>query len=165
MQSDRLKYKQIEQGHLPLLFALYTDEIVRKYLGGVLTQDQAKARVEALLDSPPKRYWILQNEQGEDIGFISLSQYYDGVSTEVSYGLLPQYCGRGYAMEAIKYIAEWAFDVLQIEKLMAETQLANKASIKLLQKTGFEFVKQIVRFDHKQAIYQINLLDLRRKRT
>lgn len=62
--------------------------------------------------------------------------------------------------EAIEYISVWAAEQMEIENILAETQCANVGSIKLLEKSGFEFVRQIVRFGQPQAIYQLNLLDV-----
>lgn len=91
MQSARLKYYEIKQGHAPLLFWLYTDPDVRKYLGGAMGIAAAKQRVVKMINNPPPNHWILQNTKHENIGLMSLATYYDGSSTELSYVLLPQY--------------------------------------------------------------------------
>lgn len=156
MQSERLKYCEIEQGHSPLLFSLYTDPDVRKYLGGAMGIDAARERVIKMTDNPPPNHWILQNECNENIGLFSLTPYYDGLSTEVSYQLLPKYTHNNYAFEALKFISNWAFAHLEIANLYAETQLANKASIKLLEKSGFEMINQLKRHNATQLVFKLD---------
>lgn len=104
---------------------------------------------------------MIKTNGGDYIGSVSLTDYYDGVSTEISYGLLPEFWGEGYAYEAVR----WVVENTMIDKLIAETQLANLASIKLLKKLNFTQVRQIERFGQQQVIYQLNLLDLAGKKT
>lgn len=169
MQSARLKYLEIEQGHSPLLFLLLTNSDVRKYLGGAVNEIKAKERVADLVSHPPQnplnKHWIMQNEHAEDIGLISLGIYYDDKSTEISYSLLPKFWRKGYALEAVKRISAWSKENLETNYLIAETQAINLNSIKLLENSGFEFKRFTERFNKIQAIYQLNLLDLSDKKT
>ena len=160
MQSARLKYETIKQGHERLLFTLYTDVKLRQYLCGVLSEEAAQKRAKLQVESPPENHWILKNENEKCVGLISLADYYDGVSTEASYTILPKYWRRGYASEAIKYIVQWAADNVISDRLVAETQSANLASRRLLEKLNFQPIGEVERFGQPQTIYQINLLDL-----
>lgn len=63
-------------------------------------------------------------------------------------------------LEAVPYILKWAAENLGVNQIIAETQLANIRSVKLLEKGGFQVKGQVERFGETQMIYQINLLDL-----
>lgn len=159
MRSERLTYTNIKQGHEPLLFLLMTDERVREYLGGTVNETAANKRVLGVVAQPPINHWVISDGMHNDIGLIGLGLHHDGMSTEVSYSLLPQYWGKGYAYEALNAVVEWVNRDLKINYLLAETQTANSASIKLLRKCKFLKMNEIERFGEMQAIYQLNLLD------
>lgn len=53
---------------------------------------------------------------------------------EIGYGLLEQYRNHGYATEAINALIEWALANEAVEKVMAETDRSNLASIRVLEK-------------------------------
>lgn len=161
MQSARLTYENIKQEHSLLLFSLFTNNKIREYLGGVLSDVLARERVDAMVAHPPAHHWVIKSNGGDYIGNVSLTGYYDGVSTEISYALLPEFWGKGYASEAI----QWVLKNTENERLLAETQLKNLASIELLKKLNFSQIGQIERFGQQQAIYQLNLLDSVGKKT
>ena len=47
------------------------------------------------------------------------------------------YWGKGYATEAVKLMHDYAFNKLNLHKLTAHAYVANKASLRVLEKTGF----------------------------
>jgi len=60
----------------------------------------------------------------------------DGTA-EVGYSVLPQFQGRGYATEMVGGLIRWAFDQPGVIRLVAETEWANPASVRVLRKAGF----------------------------
>jgi RimJ/RimL family protein N-acetyltransferase len=45
--------------------------------------------------------------------------------------------GKGYGTEAVKLMRDYAFNKLDLHKLTAHAYVANKASVRVLEKTGF----------------------------
>lgn len=81
--------------------------------------------------------WMIELKDGTHIGelcFKGLSA--DGVS-EIGYGILPQYQGKGYATEAVTAVLAWAFKHPEVTAIEAETVPDNSASIRVLTKCGF----------------------------
>jgi ribosomal-protein-alanine N-acetyltransferase len=73
-------------------------------------------------------------------------------TVELGYSLLRPYWNRGYATEAVKALLEWAFDSPEVRGVFAEAQMGNTASIRVLQKAGFEEVgpgseRSLLRFE------------------
>lgn len=136
---------------------LYVDESVRKYLGGTLKEETIQVRFNEMnLSSKDSTYFVVrENDTNRFIGLISLDTHYDGVSTEVSYQLLPKWWGEGYATEIVKEIIYYAFHKLNLTEIVAETQLANKSSCRLLEKVGMKLRETVQRFGEEQAIYCI----------
>ncbi len=73
-------------------------------------------------------------------------------AVELGYSLLRPYWNRGYATEAVQALLEWAFDSPEVRGVFAEAQMGNTASIRVLQKAGFEEVgpgseRSLLRFE------------------
>ena len=58
--------------------------------------------------------------------------------TEVGWGILPRYWGRGYATEASAASMDWAFAELGWDEIIHTIDPRNEASIKVAQKLGAE---------------------------
>jgi RimJ/RimL family protein N-acetyltransferase len=60
----------------------------------------------------------------------------DGTA-ELGYSVLPQFQGRGYATEIAGGLVRWALGQPGVARVVAETEWANPASVRVLSKTGF----------------------------
>lgn len=56
----------------------------------------------------------------------------------VGYFISAEFRGRGYASEAVKALIEYAFQVIKVRRIWAETWHENTASIKLMEKVGMK---------------------------
>lgn len=91
------------------------------------------------------------------IGLVSIDTHHDGVSKELSYQFLPNYWGKGYALEVIREILNFISRELTITSIIAETQVANKASCSLLNNLGMKVVSKLYRFNAEQYIFSLKL--------
>jgi [ribosomal protein S5]-alanine N-acetyltransferase len=71
----------------------------------------------------------------------------------LSYEFHPDAWGHGYATEATRRALDFALNDLAFERLIAETQTANSASCRLLERLGMKEERRIQRFGAEQAIY------------
>lgn len=69
---------------------------------------------------------------------------------------MPHWWGQGLAKEAVQVIINHGLDELSQNIIVAETQLANIASRKLLEKLGMQEIKRVHRFGSEQIIYAIS---------
>jgi RimJ/RimL family protein N-acetyltransferase len=60
----------------------------------------------------------------------------DGTA-EIGYSVLPQFQGRGYATEMVGGLVRWALGQPGVARVVAETEWANPASVRVLRKAGF----------------------------
>jgi ribosomal-protein-alanine N-acetyltransferase len=60
----------------------------------------------------------------------------DGTA-EIGYSVLPQFQGRGYATEMVGGLVRWALGQPDVARVVAETEWANPASVRVLTKAGF----------------------------
>jgi len=136
---------------------IYVNEMVRKYLGGIIPEEHTKAKfIDTLNRSHNDAYfWVVRlKDSSQFIGLVSLDKHITG-GTEVSYEFLPDWWGCGYATEVISQILNFAFNGLKINKVLAETQTANVASCKLLEGVGMKLESKLQRFGEEQSLYSI----------
>ncbi|WP_425389321.1 GNAT family N-acetyltransferase [Cytobacillus kochii] len=88
------------------------------------------------------------------LGFIALTPHHCEADIEISYQFFPDGWGKGYARETIHEVLVFAFSNLNEQKVVAETQVANKRSCQLLEKLGFTIDCYIDRFGARQVIYK-----------
>lgn len=157
LQTNRCKLLQITEADYEDVKNLYVDQGVRKYLGGIRTDEQYKMSFLDMINSRPEfSYWVVRyKETNEFIGLVSLDLGNDGVSTEVSYQILPKWWGKGYATEIVQFVINYGFTELKLPRLIAETQTANIQSCKLLERVGMILETKVHRFEAEQSIYSI----------
>lgn len=61
---------------------------------------------------------------------------HDG-AVQIGYSLLPEFQRRGYATEMVVGLVRWAFGQPGVHVIAAETEWANPASVRVLEKVGF----------------------------
>jgi [ribosomal protein S5]-alanine N-acetyltransferase len=55
----------------------------------------------------------------------------------IGYSVLPQFQGSGFATEMVGALVEWAWQQKSVARIVAETEWANPASVRVLSKLGF----------------------------
>jgi len=77
---------------------------------------------------------------------------------DLGFALLPNYTGRGYAFEIATKVIEYAFHILQEQKILAITLPANFSSINLLRKIGFGYERNFIVADTNEelSLFSIN---------
>ena len=81
--------------------------------------------------------WMIELKDGTHIGDLCFKGLdADGI-TEIGYGILEDFQGRGYAAEAVRAALDWAFRDPAVTAVEAETDPGNLASQRVLEKCGF----------------------------
>ena len=132
IRTERLTVRTASDGEMRKLIAEEPDEGLKAAYGEMLALSEAH---------PDRRQWytawLIELPTGERVGdlcFKGLSE--DGV-TEIGYGLLPEFRGRGYASEAVKAAVRWAAEQDGVRTIEAETDPENLASQSVLARVGF----------------------------
>ncbi|MFJ6569098.1 GNAT family N-acetyltransferase [Streptomyces sp. NPDC091292] len=101
-----------------------------------------------------------KNTDAAVIGLVSVEpDTRRGNRAEVSYQLLPEYWGLGYAGEAVGRVVAWVLDHVDVgpPAVVAVTQEANTRSRRLLERMGMGVVDRFVEFDAPQVMYSISI--------
>jgi len=161
MKTNRCILERIMPSDYEDVKRLYQDENVRRFLGGTVDDVHFKPRFDQLSGkTQSEKYWVIRHlEDYSFIGLISLDPHHDGDAFELSYQLLPQFWGAGYATEVSRAVLQYGFKALNLDKIVAETQAANTASRKLLEKLGMTLVKTLERFGEMQCLYELSVKD------
>ena len=81
--------------------------------------------------------WMIELKDGTHIGDLCFKGLDERGVTEIGYGILEEYQGRGYATEAVRAAVGWAVRRSEVTAVEAETDADNAASQRVLEKCGF----------------------------
>lgn len=109
------------------------------------TDEGLKAAYTEMLESSIRRpdqwewyaLWIIESKDGTHVGELCFKGLGSNGAAEIGYGISEGHRGQGYATEAVKAVSAWAFQNPDVTAIEAETDAANTASKKVLEKCGF----------------------------
>lgn len=81
--------------------------------------------------------WMIDRKDGTHVGDLSFKGIDSRGVVEIGYGILEEYRNLGYATEAVRAAAAWAREQPGVTAVEAETDPANAASQRVLEKCGF----------------------------
>ena len=99
----------------------------------------------------PYVYTVVLKDTDEYIGHVSLSEISEGI--EIGYAICEKNQGKGYATEIVKAYVAWGKKELALEKIYGVIYPDNIASRKVLENTGFSFVRNDAERDY--SIYVV----------
>jgi [ribosomal protein S5]-alanine N-acetyltransferase len=109
-----------------------------------------------LKSDPETKHWVIRVKENiflDGIGIISLTRHHNNIDTEISYQLLPEWWNKGYGTEVVKAIVNYALTVCGLPRVIAETQIDNTASCRLLKSIGMGLERTVERFGAQQSIF------------
>ena len=138
METNRLKIYSASQEQMEAFIAAQTVDVL-------------KAAYTEMLDgclAHPDQWewyaiWMIELKDGTHIGELCFKGIDESSSTEIGYGISDDYQGCGYATEAVTAITEWALKQDKIYCVIAEVDKNNIASIRVLEKSGFELTDKV----------------------
>ena len=144
LQTARLRLRPFRESDAEALFALQSSANVLRYWDSPPWSDPSRAeRFIAVCrqladDGTGARLAIDRESDGVFIGWCSLTGWNrDFRSATLTYCLEEAAWGHGYATEAARALLGWAFDVMDLNRIQAETDTRNLASARVLEKIGF----------------------------
>ncbi|MFF8266529.1 GNAT family N-acetyltransferase [Streptomyces sp. NPDC016562] len=157
LRTERLVLRASEGRDRAAFIELFASPEVRTYLGG----PRPRAELEnAVPEVPGRRPGVfVVDHEGVTIGVVTLDRRDperpghvrpDGGEAELSYMLLPEAWGRGYAYEACAATLGWFADAFPGEPVVLCTQVANGRSVRVAAKLGFTEVERFDEFGAEQ---------------
>lgn len=155
IRSPRLVIRPPGDADRTAMIRLMTDPVTREYLGGAVDYASRQALELSPLGLTWGRWVLALAEDDTMIGSITLD--YDRGELELSYALLPERTGQGYAAESCIALLDWARHELEDEVVIAISQTRNKRSVALLRKLGFTVRKGLEEFGTQQLLLERSL--------
>ena len=145
LATERLVLRELRHSDAEQVFAMRSDPLVMQHVNRPLATTVADAA--ALIDLITERWTAKEGVQwaitvkGDDI-FIGLIGFWRIVKehhfAELGYMLAREHWGNDYISEAIAAVLLFGFNTLAFHRIEAITRPANVASIRVLEKNGFE---------------------------
>lgn len=149
-ETSRLYLRQFTEADAPLLVQLNSNPEVLKYLHEPLleTEEQALHVLQNIILPQYKnnlgRWAIHLKDTNEFIGWCGLKYRDELDEIDLGYRLMQPFWGNGYAFEAARYSLDYGFNHLHIKTIVGRAHIENAASLKILEKTGMQYVKDEV---------------------
>ena len=151
LETNRLILRHLLPDDLDSLFALYSDQEIRRYFPeGTLTYEETKEELEWFLNGHPAHpqlgLWAtIYKETNQFIGRCGLLPWTieQRPEVEVAYLLAKEYWGQGLGTEAAQAIVHYGFEQLQLSRLICMIDPENQASIKVARKIGMTLEKEM----------------------
>lgn len=142
LQSERLIFRKIEKNDAPVIAEIMRDEGVQKVWEHYFSDDDVNEWIErrqnGYLNNGIDYLLAINKLTGEAVGQIGLlKSNIDGEEIwEIGYILLSRYYGNGYATEGAKAMIDYAFNTLNVSKIVCDIRPMNKASIAVAKRIG-----------------------------
>ena len=142
-ETERLVMRELAAGDAQAFYTLNSHPEVMRLthdtpLRSAEEAEQAIARYPDFDEIGYGRWGCVLKESGALIGFCGLKYLRDLDVTDVGYRFLPEHWGQGLATEACGACIAFGFDVIGLERIVAFVLPENAASIRVLEKVGFE---------------------------
>lgn len=145
LETERFRLRVFCDADADVLFALYTDPDVMRYLGGTRNHDTAKEHVAKFADQFDKTgysLWAVEHKaSGQFVGRVGLWPLDKTDEVELGYVIARRYWGQGAATETSLACLEYGFGRLELPFIAAIARAENGASLRVMQKLGFRFVR------------------------
>jgi RimJ/RimL family protein N-acetyltransferase len=163
-ETARLVGARLREEDFEDLLALRRDPLVAAWLGGSPTADDVRPGHAAFLEHWERHgygLWVLRRLRDDAfVGYIGLRRVtIDGrAEVELLYALSPGHWRQGLMSEAACAVVGLAFERLGIESIVAYTLPANRASQRVIAKTGFVYERDIVHAGLPHRLYRLHNL-------
>ena len=128
-----------------------------KFIGDrdVHSKQDAIAYIQRIKNTPNLIYWVVRLKDNHvPIGIISFMKRSYLEHFDIGFAFLPEFQGCGYAYEAAEKVLSIASQKAEYSPILATTIPDNTASIKLLNKLGLYFEKEIEVENMKLYVYR-----------
>jgi [ribosomal protein S5]-alanine N-acetyltransferase len=176
-RTERLIAERLRDEHFDELRRMHRDPRVMATLapagapnGGLLSEEETRQFLRRHLDHWNRHgygLWVFRDrEDGQFVGRAGLHNTHVGGNEEVelAYALMTEYWNRGLATEMAEAILRVAFEQLHMTDLVCFTLTTNRASRRVMEKTGFEYERDVVHAGLPHVLYRITASGWRGRR-
>ncbi len=149
-ETEHLRIRKIEMEDAQYLYENHLEEEVKRWIPNESYADleETKEAIEFYVDCVNCRHlpYVLAvelKETGELIGDTGVNEVEGSPDeVEIGYGICKKYSGNGYAAELLKAMTAFIKRTFGMNVLYGRVMRGNNASVRVLEKNGYEFVKE-----------------------
>jgi len=162
LETERLIIRRFTFDDLPKLIELRSDEEVIKYLGGRRLQNSESIakRLEFYIDCYAKFGYgmcaMIWKETDEMIGWCGLQPLEETGETEVGYGMIKEFWGKGIGYECAMAWLDYGFKTANAERIVAVADPENTGSWRIMEKCGMKYERTDNHYGMECVFYGIS---------
>lgn len=149
-ETEHLKVRKFELDDTQCLYKNHLEEDVKKWIPNESYADieEAKEAIHFYMDRVNQKRlpYVLAVElksTGELIGDTGVNEVEGNPNeVEIGYGICKKYSGKGYATELLMAMTAYIAETFEINSLYGRVLHGNIASVRVLEKNGYQFVKE-----------------------
>jgi len=148
LNTVRLLLKPVTADDFDQVYAMFTNEFVKKYLfdDEIISKEKVQSFIETSTQTFIEKHyglWIIQLKSADEaIGFTGLWPFFDEAQPQLLYALLPNFTGCGYAIEASLKVIDYAFSKLGFSYLDASCDTPNSSSHQTALAIGMDKIRE-----------------------
>lgn len=168
LETERLIIRPFTPQDLNKLIELRSDDDVIKYLGGRRLQnpEAIAKRLEFYIDCYHRFGYgmsaMIWRETGEMIGWCGLQPLEDSDETEIGYGMIKEFWGRGIGYECAAAWLRYGFEKTNLTRIVAVASPENTGSWRIMEKLGMRREKIETHYGMECVFYRIDKEDFER---
>ncbi len=158
-ETERLIIRRIKKSDWNDFFQLMSDEKTMNFLGRVITKDEAKGYVinqsNISYENYSGCYAVVLKSENKVIGQFGLDINEKHSKASISYLFNSNYWNKGYAIETVKFMVDFAFNEIKLNRIEADCVEENDSSLKIFNKLGMKYEGKFreARFNKKYNKY------------
>lgn len=165
IETERLQLREFTLADAPYMLRQLNESSFIENIAdrGVRTLQQAEAYLQngaiASYAQCGFGFWaVIEKSSGQIIGMCGLVKRDNLPDADLGYSFLPEYVGKGYALEAAQACVDAANKSFNLPTLLAIVNTNNFASRKLLEKLGFTLQRMIALYENQPdlCLYSIS---------
>jgi RimJ/RimL family protein N-acetyltransferase len=132
----------MEKEDLPLIVDWFNNPDFLGEFWDYFPLQRSTVEIEKVLEGNlfEQKYFMIEKKDGSKIGYVShfCTLHPLGKLLEIGYVIAPNQRRKGYCTEAVRLILDYLFLSRSVERIQASTHADNRASQRVLEKTGFK---------------------------
>jgi RimJ/RimL family protein N-acetyltransferase len=150
--TERLLFRCLREDDVENVFqVLGNPEAMRFSLSGAIAKSEIpkwlSRRLQRYAEDRPSQYAVLDRKTGEFFGFCGFLPFNDPdkeAEYEIGYRFRPSCWNRGIGTEAVRSTLAYGFTRFRLPVAVAVVERENMASVRILEKVGMEYVKDML---------------------
>jgi hypothetical protein len=166
-ETERVVLRHFHVADLDAMAGVFADPEVMRFGPGPQPRDWVQRWLQGCLEDYYQKWgfglWaVVPKPDRRVIGFCGLTRFDDvdgRPEIEIGYRLARAFWGRGLATEAARAVRAYAFGVLVLPRLVSLIDPRNGASVRVAEKTGLRYEKDVTFRESLRKLYVIHQTD------